>query len=252
MGDQLGKCCTPDTCCLPKDAVVAHRAHYDPDCGDVARIDAVIPKCLAVGDERLGAAIMGTDLLLTPLQAVPAAPPSPPAADSCALLSGLDFLTQAEWQTAPLEEFSTEDEALQLEAMAAGDAAAAHAVALKSLWHNCPRALEAALGRFDRAQLCESKALDAALMGQKLEFTQIRLQFLKCCRTFALGGGPEELRKAVAEVESRCDCLIAAQADEQESALPGLISRRDTIMLASRIQEIAEKLLADAGWASKR
>mmetsp|Transcript_4117 Transcript_4117/g.7453 ORF Transcript_4117/g.7453 Transcript_4117/m.7453 type:complete len:273 (-) Transcript_4117:31-849(-) len=164
-------------------------------------------------------------------------------ADSASMLNDLDFLASPEWQTMPPATTTALDEKLLTEAREAAIGSAAYPVALRALWHNCPDALEVALQRLDAASLGEAQARDAELMSQKLEFTRIRQEFVALCYEFR---GPEGslmgLQKGVASAEERCEKLMARQPDEQFSQLPGLVQKRDTIMLLARIRTIYARL----------
>jgi len=170
------------------------------------------------------------------------------AADSCTMLNDLDFLSTPEWQTMPQPTPSALEEKLLQEAETAPQESV-YPIALRSLWHNCPDALEVALRRVDGFTLTEVQASDRKFMEQKLEFTRIRQRFVAHCIAFRSSGPPSEASKAalqvgVSEVEERCSNLMAAQPDEQKTQLPGLIQKRDTLMLLTRIRTIARQLLA--------
>lgn len=169
------------------------------------------------------------------------------AADSCSMLNDLDFLTDPEWQTMPQPSRSSLEEELIKEAESVS-LEKAYTVALKSLWHNCPDALEVALKRVEDLPLSEVQARDKRFMAQKLEFTRIRLKFVAYCIEFRSSGPATEvsevmLRTGVAGLEEMLEQLMAEQPDEQMTQLPGLIQKRDTIMLQARIRTITKKLL---------
>lgn len=173
--------------------------------------------------------------------------PGPPCfeygADSASMLNDLDFLTSPEWQTMPPSSTSVLDDKLLAEATAAAPGTSAYPVALRALWHNSPDALEVALKRLDMSALTEAQARDAEFMQQKLEFTRIRQEFVALCVKFrGPDGSAIVLQKGVARTEERCSKLMAAQPDEQCSQLPGLVQKRDTIMLLSRIRAIYARL----------
>jgi hypothetical protein len=174
-----------------------------------------------------------------------------PAIDSCAMLCDLDFLTSPEWQTMPEAGRSELEEKLLLEAETASEDSV-YAAALKALWHNCPDALEVALRRAKDVPMAEAQAQDALFMAQKLEFTRIRQQFVAECIKFRSSGAPTEssvatLQVASVNIDKRCSTLMDVQPDEQMTSLPGLITKRDTIMLQSRIAAISKQLLNGAG-----
>merc|ERR1719408_355202 len=128
----------------------------------------------------------------------------------------------------------------------------AYAVALKALWHNCPDALEVALRRVEGLNLSEVQARDKRFMAQKLEFTRIRQRFVALCVEFRSSGPPADASRAaltagLEEVEQRLQGLMGEQLDEQVTQLPGLIQKRDTIMLQARIRTIAKRLLDGDG-----
>lgn len=169
------------------------------------------------------------------------------AADSCSMLNDLDFLTDPEWQTMPQPSRSALEEGLIKEAETVLPEKA-YAVALKSLWHNCPDALEVALQRVEDLPLSEAQARDKRFMAQKLEFTRIRQRFVAYCIEFRSSGPATEasevtLRTGIAGLEEMLELLMAEQPDEQLTQLPGLIGKRDTIMLQARIRTIIKKLL---------
>merc|ERR1719387_188025 len=122
---------------------------------------------------------------------------------------------------------------------------------MKALWHNCPDAQEQALQKVgDPASLPDQQQQrDYQYMEQKLHFTRLRQKFVGACKRFKSAGGnlgrgsPRQLRSDVALLETECEKLIAQQPDEQMSMLPGLIGKRDSIMLLSRMQDIVKKLL---------
>jgi len=173
------------------------------------------------------------------------------AVDSCTMLNDLDFLATPEWQTMPPTNPSELEEKMLKEAETAS-LDKVYNVALKALWHNCPDALEVGLRRAEGSPLSEDQARDKRFMAQKLEFTRIRQRFVALCMDFHGSGAPTEaskssLRSGVAEVEERCTKLMAAQPDEQMTQLPGLIGKRDTLMLQTRIRTIAAKLFESSG-----
>merc|ERR1719235_1081071 len=168
--------------------------------------------------------------------------------DSCTMLNDLDFLATPEWQTMPQAVPSAMELKLREEAETATQEKA-YAVALKALWHNCPGALEVALNRVEGLNLDEVQARDKRFMAHKLEFTKVRQRFVAMCIEYRSSGqaeasGSERYQAGLAEVEERLRHLINDQPDEQVTQLPGLIGKRDTIMLQSRIREISTKLLA--------
>lgn len=174
------------------------------------------------------------------------------AADSATMLNDLDFLESPEWQTMPkiLTAAEQYEEVLVQEAKDVETGMPAYRVALKALWHNCPDALEIALDKIDIGSLPDpGQASDAEFMAQKLEFTRIRQGFVSLCHRFhqssnSEGQNADNLKAGVSMIEARIEELLARQPDEQMSQLPGLIGRRDTIMLQSRIRDISRKLLA--------
>lgn len=149
----------------------------------------------------------------------------------------LDYLDNQAWQTLPPcdAETSRLDAELTARAHAAESGSAAYSVAMQALWHNCPNALEVAL--------CAAQS-EIDLMAQKLEFTRIRQQFVELCRRYRAAGSmsSESFLQASAQLEARCAALLAAQPSEQASALPGLVTRRDTGMLQCRIRDISRRL----------
>lgn len=209
----------------------------------------------------------------------------PVRADSAALLSDLDVLATAAWRTLPAQENPEREQELISRARAASHGHAAYGVALQALWHNCPDALEAALGVVQP---------ELELLTHKLLFTRIRQDFVNLCREYhdvaaaapppraasyaglgldAVAGAPSvtgigsgvsgELRAAAvaanrtvagqllvegaAALDARCERLIQTQPDEQTCFLPGLISKRDTYLLRDRIRDITRDLLKKAG-----
>lgn len=163
------------------------------------------------------------------------------AADTASMLSDLDFLASSEWQTLPAPSESALDASLLQEVDSAAPGSAAYPIAMKALWHNCPDALEAALKRLDYSVLSEAQVRDANFMAQKLEFTRIRQRFVARCGEFQRDRDLAKLQSGVVAAEKQCSKLMAAQPDEMRSQMPGLISKRDTIMLLVRIREIAAK-----------
>jgi|Transcript_116874 hypothetical protein len=177
-----------------------------------------------------------------------------PAMDSCAMMCDLDFLTAPEWQTLPeAGPNALEDKLLQEAETTPEDAV--YAVALRALWHNCPDALEVALRRAKDVPMAEAQAQDALFMAQKLEFTRIRQQYVAECIKFRSSGAPTQTSVAAfqcvaASIEARCSKLMDSQHDEQMTSLPGLITKRDTIMLQSRMTAITKQLVVGAKLAA--
>lgn len=167
--------------------------------------------------------------------------------DSCTMLNDLDFLATPEWQTMPHPTPSALENNLLVEAESASPDAA-YSVALRALWHNAPDALEVALRRAEGSPMTDAQARDKRFMEQKLEFTRIRQRFVVRCIDFRTSGTSEAssitLRAGVAEIEERIEKLMVAQPDEQMTQLPGLIGKRDTLMLQARIRTITGQLLA--------
>lgn len=168
------------------------------------------------------------------------------APSSATLLNELDYLTSPEWQTMPQTVTTALDMQLLEEARTAPDSAATYTVALRSLWHNCPDALEAALDRVNLDEVSPAQARDAELMRQKLEFTRIRQQFVALCMRFREDGSAADFEAGISAVDGRLAMLITLQPDEQASQLPALVQKRDTIMLRHRIQTITQRLLQTA------
>jgi hypothetical protein len=169
------------------------------------------------------------------------------------MLNDLDFLTSPEWQTMPESIPSVLEKNLLKEAEVASPDAV-YTIALKALWHNCPDAMEVALQRLEDSMIPEAQASDIQFMKQKLEFTRIRQTFVAQCIEYRSSGPATEssiatLRSGIEAIEERCKQLMTAQPDEQMTQLPGLISKRDTIMLLSRIRDISAKLLPKRGSA---
>lgn len=254
MGSALPKCCLPDS------IVLAQRIEPDAESNPSTQ---AYPSTQA-GDHR--------KLCLAAAEPSRAQPPQPPgggssprlpkyspharAADSATILNDLDFLVNPEWQTMPQadEANMAQERQLSEEAEAATiGSAAAYTVAMKGLWHNCPDAMEIALSKVTPETLSPLQVKDAEFMRQKLEFTRIRQRFVSTCIEFHKcgpddrAGGLNVLTRGMEEVERRALNLIALQPDELESQLPGLISKRDTIMLLSRVRDIHKELLAKTG-----
>lgn len=189
------------------------------------------------------------------------------ALDSARLLSDGDLveaLASPAWQTcpgggkwgSPEDEVGELDAELTRRARAAESGCDAYCVALQALWHNCPEALETALG---------TVRAETELMAQKLEFTRIRQRFVALCRRFrshasardAGGGAVAPLSEAdflagVEELRRCCDRLFKAQDAEQACGLPGLVTSRDTVLLASRISEVSARLVATSRREAER
>lgn len=158
------------------------------------------------------------------------------AADSATLLGDLDILATSEWQSLGCQSVKMEEE-LIARTQAANCGFEAYAVALQALWHNCPVALGGALDVVGR---------EIRLMTQKLEFTRIRQCFVDLCQRFRACGGPlaqvSQFLADVATVQKRCEALLELQIAEKKSALPGLVTKRDTVLLQSRIRDISTQL----------
>mmetsp|Transcript_21180 Transcript_21180/g.59263 ORF Transcript_21180/g.59263 Transcript_21180/m.59263 type:complete len:313 (-) Transcript_21180:66-1004(-) len=155
-------------------------------------------------------------------------------ADSSALLSDLDVLSTSAWQTLPSQTNSEKERELVASALSAEHGAAAYAVALQALWHNCPDALEAALGRLRP---------EVELLEQKLEFTRIRQEFVFVCTAFHTSPCAQALSTCAATLQERCIKLAASQPVDHCVSLPGLVCRRDTLLLRDRIHNITEQLV---------
>lgn len=261
MGLGLPKCgsCLPDSISLAKDGdrqeealPSEHRRAYDTAGQLVDEHAAITPlsdSAIVFQDDRATHGYMQPAGTPAQTDVVPryakadATPRFEYGADSASMLNDLDFLASPEWQTMPPVTTTALDEKLLTEAKEAAFGTAAYPVALRALWHNCPDALEVALQRLDMASLSEAQARDAEFMLQKLEFTRIRQEFVALCYEFR---GPEgslmSFQKGVARTEERCEKLMARQPDEQFSQLPGLVQKRDTIMLLSRIRAIFARL----------
>lgn len=215
----MGRCCAPERCC-------------QPDALKLPKPDLAAHADLAASSGPRG-----------PGGSARPEPPEPP--DSCALLAGsLDFLASPEWQSMPARGLSPREEALLRELAEGADA---YAAALRALWNNWPKALEAALARVDAGAeaLSEEQARDARLMRQKLAFSLARLDFVDLCQAYCAGGDPGAFQRGVEGLERRLGELLAQQAQDEESALPGLVGRRDTLMLLARVQDLAGRLLAE-------
>lgn len=131
-------------------------------------------------------------------------------------------------------------------ARAATTGAAAYDLAQQALWHNCPDALEVALGLVQQ---------ETQRMEHKLRFTRIRQRFVALCHAFHSGGKSasiDEFRTQTSLVEKECVALIESQLQEQKNALPGLITRRDTILLHRRMQEVVKRIIASACRSRRR
>jgi len=170
--------------------------------------------------------------------------------DSARLLSDLDILATPEWQTLPPEELNEKDAQLQAKVCAAQEGGSGtgglgcYRLALEALWHNCPDALEVALGHV-HAEL--------GLLAQKLEFTRIRQSFVKLCQDLHLcRSAPQQFLAGVAALRGRMGSLAQAQAYDQCSALPGLITKRDTILLQTRVEQITKRLVGSESMAQKQ
>lgn len=269
-------------CCLPESLIIANAVQSEQSLAPLTPADSVVttgkgngePSLVPLGAEAGQAKACGSRPNGAPLGRLKLSAPSPrtgptnagpsstprpqlsPAVDSASLLSGLDLLASPEWQTMPLEKVNPDQEALMHEIEAAQEGKPCLSLAMRALWHNCPDALEVALqrlGPFDALQPDEQK--NAEFMKQKLEFTRLRQDFVAACRQFhedGRGGAvtaatrAESLRAKGREFEARGSDLAARQPHEQESMLPGLIGRRDTIMLLARMKDVEEKLLQQA------
>jgi len=166
------------------------------------------------------------------------------APDSAAMVIDLEKLTAPGAQrSVTARPKSSQDQALLREAQITSPGDPLYNVAMKALWHGCPDVLELALSRLDRSLLSEDQQRDANLMAQKLEFVRIGQQFVALCHEFHKGGSAAALRAGAAMVEHRCERLMSSQPERQQSRLPGLITRRDTILLHSKIQSITRNLV---------
>jgi len=252
----LPACCLPDglNVAAKQDEVFSRTFAQKPR--DMRPADMVGTLNLAIGlnDEFAPCPEKNSNLLVLRDDRAPES--SPPmsatrAMDSCAMLCDLDFLTTPEWQTMPDVTLTATEEKLLQEAETTSEDAV-YAVALRALWHNCPDALEVALRRAKDVPMAEAQAQDAVFMAQKLEFTRIRQLYVAGCINFRSSGTPTEtsvaaLQAGGAAMEARCSKLMDVQLDEQMTSLPGLISKRDTLMLQSRMTTITKQLVNGSG-----
>lgn len=269
MGVGMPTCTS--TCCIPdaitfagktQDEVFAAALPQKPHMGGALNLAVGVPDELEAQDMKKNMIVFRNDRAPTEMGGTALSDRiasagtqnrfSPRAVDSCTMLNDLDFLATPEWQTMPQPTTSAIEEKLLKEAESVSQETA-YPVALRALWHNCPDALEVALRRVEGLALSEVQARDKRFMGQKLEFTRIRQRFVALCIEFRSSGSPTEgskarLREGVEAVEERCLTLMAVQPDEQVTQLPGLIQKRDTIMLQSRIRTITAQLLP--GWVT--
>jgi hypothetical protein len=155
-------------------------------------------------------------------------------------MTDLDALATPEWQTVPSVDNEEKEAELTARAQEAATGSVAYAVAQQALWHNCPDALETALDYVRQ---------ETELMDHKLQFTRIRQQFVSACQDFHRSDKPSSLegfRERAASVDKQCVALMERQPFEQSLNLPGLITRRDTILLQQRIRDISKRIISSA------
>jgi len=241
MGAVLPRCCLPDAMML------AAKTHGEVDfdtAGEWNKFEKEGgPLVFNVGDEMQPNANQQDSTMIV-FHDDRSQPTQDYAADSASMLNDLDFLTSPEWQTLPQTSDRAIHDVLLKEAEVATPGSASFTIALKALWHNSPDALDVALKRLDYSTLSESQARDACYMAQKLEFTRIRLRFVALCLEFHKDRAAAPLQLGVEAAEQQCAELMAAQPDEMRSQLPGLVTKRDTIMLLARIRQISAQLLS--------
>eukprot|EP00300_Choanocystis_sp_HF-7_P005439 c14081_g1_i2.p1 GENE.c14081_g1_i2~~c14081_g1_i2.p1 ORF type:complete len:234 (-),score=49.67 c14081_g1_i2:1014-1715(-) len=156
--------------------------------------------------------------------------------DSCEWLALR--LKEVEWQVPDRTEVETED-LTAFQGRDETDPTTVYNFALKALWRNWIDSLEFALGVLKSKPIEEeSRRNDVEYMSHKLEFTRIRQAMLLCCEAYRTTLNVDAFAKKSLELCERCDRLSTAQSDDMASALPGLIPRRDTMMLKSRIEDL--------------
>lgn len=162
--------------------------------------------------------------------------------DSASMLNDLDLLLSNDWQRIPDPFANAMDTEMcrQVETLSDPDV---YNLTLRALWSNCPFAMEAGLNRLEKCDLTEQQARDCQYMRNKLEFTMLRLKFVALCCRYRSDSNKEALESGVKLIDERCSRLIADQPDEQYSQLPGLVTKRDTIMLLSRVRLISSRLM---------
>jgi hypothetical protein len=133
----------------------------------------------------------------------------------------------------------------EIEALTNDQPAQIYDLTMKSLWKNWIDALELGLGRMKHFEITvEQQKLDLQFMTHKLDFTRIRQEVVtlcrKCIREKDFGTFEIEMQQFVV----RCQDLASSQPEDLFSALPGIVPRRDTMMLQSRIEELVKKVNA--------
>lgn len=151
-------------------------------------------------------------------------------------------LKEVEWQVPARTESETEE----LNAFLESNQTSPRTIfnfALKALWRNWIDSLETAIKALEQHPLDdEAKLKDVEYMSHKLEFTRIRQDVIVCCATYHENTDLGSFVQTAELLGKRCDALAHEQSDDMASALPGLIPRRDTMMLRSRIDELVSNV----------
>eukprot|EP00298_Acanthocystis_sp_HF-20_P008375 c17643_g1_i1.p1 GENE.c17643_g1_i1~~c17643_g1_i1.p1 ORF type:complete len:145 (-),score=40.07 c17643_g1_i1:155-589(-) len=114
---------------------------------------------------------------------------------------------------------------------------------LKSLWKNWIDALEIGLQKLTKFKIVEEqKILDLQFMKHKLDFTRIRQSFVIALKRYIQDSNFEKLKEEAKALIFRCEKLAESQPEDVFSALPGIIPRRDTMMLQGRIDDLLKKV----------